>query len=405
MTPARPTAPLPARATTPETAASIERTLRAARQHLGLDVAFVGELAGDHRRIRFLDVAPGRRAPVVERWEPAEETLCARLADGALPGFLHDASRHPVAARLAATHDMSIRTHLGVPVRLGDGRIYGTLCCYSTAVHPGLDPRSVEVLSVVAAVVAEELEADAQRVAHDHAEGVRAVLRGDQPLEVAFQPIFDLRSRRPVCVEALARFPSLGCPPDVAFERARAAGIATDLEILAVERAIATLGRIPAGCRLGVNVGPTTLVSEELHRVIRRVPADRLVVELTEHHAVADYEEVSGASRQLRRHGTPLWIDDVGAGFAGLKHILETEPDGIKIDGALVAGVQGNPAKQAMIAALVAFARATEIAVIAEGVEVVEELDVVTELGITLGQGHHLCRPGPLDAVLAGVGP
>ena len=88
-------------------------------------------------------------------------------------------------------------------------------------------------------------------------------------------------------------------------------------------------------------------------------------------------------------------------GFAGLNHILQTDPDGIKVDGALVTDVHNNPAKRAMISALVSFADNTGIEFIAEGIEDADEADMVRHLGIPLGQGYHLARPAPLATIEA----
>jgi EAL domain-containing protein (putative c-di-GMP-specific phosphodiesterase class I) len=96
-----------------------------------------------------------------------------------------------------------------------------------------------------------------------------------------------------------------------------------------------------------------------------------------------------------------LAIDDTGAGFASLRHILNLEPDIIKLDISLTRGVDVDRARRALAAALIAFAANTGASIVAEGVETASELSVLRDLGVGFGQGYLLGRPGPLPATIA----
>jgi EAL domain-containing protein (putative c-di-GMP-specific phosphodiesterase class I) len=91
-----------------------------------------------------------------------------------------------------------------------------------------------------------------------------------------------------------------------------------------------------------------------------------------------------------------LAVDDVGAGYASLRHILELHPDFVKLDRSLIAGVEVDEARQAMIVGLSHFARTTGCRLIAEGIETEAERKTLRALDIALGQGYLLGRPAPL---------
>jgi EAL domain-containing protein (putative c-di-GMP-specific phosphodiesterase class I) len=154
---------------------------------------------------------------------------------------------------------------------------------------------------------------------------------------------------------------------------------------------------------VSVNASWTTIVAESFHEVLERHPGDKIVVELTEHEHVADYELLARSVRRLHDRGTPLAVDDAGAGFASLDHILRLGPDIVKLDRNLVMGVDHDPIRRSMIAAFVHFGNETRTALIAEGIENVEELDALRALGVRHAQGYHLALPADLETALATV--
>jgi EAL domain-containing protein (putative c-di-GMP-specific phosphodiesterase class I) len=215
-----------------------------------------------------------------------------------------------------------------------------------------------------------------------------------------FQPVFDITSWECYAVEALARFS--GQPkrtPDFWFAEAHAMGVGVDLEVVSVKKALTSLSRLPAGVALCVNAGPEAIGTEEMRRLLAGSEATRLVVELTEETKVDDYSLLSFAIRQLRSMGVRLAIDDTGSGFASFAHILKLAPDIIKLDRELTAGIDHDPVRCALGAALVTFASRIEAEIIAEGIETAAELEVLRELGIRYGQGFFLGPPIAADSI------
>ena len=121
-----------------------------------------------------------------------------------------------------------------------------------------------------------------------------------------------------------------------------------------------------------------------------------LVVEVTEHTQVVDYQPLREGLQPLREAGIRLGIDDAGAGFASLQHILQLQPDVIKLDISLVRGVDTDPARTALTKSLVGFAADIGAALIAEGIETAAEHTRLRELGVGYGQGFYLARPADL---------
>lgn len=132
--------------------------LRSLRLHLGLDVAFIAELDEQKRVFRYVDTGLSSSPIAVGDADPADESYCRYVVEGHLPQFLSDPATHPVSAGLSATAQLPVGTHLSVPIRLSNGDVYGTLCCFALGVHDDLDERDVAVLRLIADFVADYIE-------------------------------------------------------------------------------------------------------------------------------------------------------------------------------------------------------------------------------------------------------
>ena len=217
-------------------------------------------------------------------------------------------------------------------------------------------------------------------------------------LSMVYQPIFDLARRERVGVEALARFAvEPHRTPDVWFGEAWEVGLGVDLEIAAVRAAIESLDVLPAGEFLAVNLAPETVCSPRFAEAVPAGAHPRLVLEVTEHARVYDYERLASHLEEHRRAGLRLAVDDAGAGYASLQHILSLAPDIIKLDMLLTRNVHADPRRRALVAALVPFADEIGATVIAEGIETETELDTLCSFGAGWGQGYLLGRPGGLE--------
>jgi EAL domain-containing protein (putative c-di-GMP-specific phosphodiesterase class I) len=120
-----------------------------------------------------------------------------------------------------------------------------------------------------------------------------------------------------------------------------------------------------------------------------------LALEVTEHVPIEDYSELRRAL--LECGPAHVAVDDAGAGYASLRHILELQPDVVKLDIGLVRNIDSDPARQALVAGLVHYAQTAGLRLIGEGVETEAERDTLRALGVPLGQGYLFGRPAPLD--------
>jgi PAS domain S-box-containing protein len=242
---------------------------------------------------------------------------------------------------------------------------------------------------------------EAVRRAREHQarrERIEGVLySGNDRLRVVFQPIVELVSGTVVGFEALSRFVSSPLrPPNEWFSEAEAVGLGVELELYALRTALAEQNRMPAGTYLSLNVSPQTTMSPYLFDLLVDAPCERIVLEVTEHVGIEDYGALLKSLGRLRSSGLRIAIDDAGAGYSSLRHILNIRPDIIKLDIALTKGIDADPARQALAVALVSFREEIEAVLVAEGIETLSELDVLVQLGVQHGQGYYLGRPDDL---------
>lgn len=214
-----------------------------------------------------------------------------------------------------------------------------------------------------------------------------------------YQPIVDLQTGRVVGFEALTRFAD-GVPPDRRFADATRAGLGLDLELVTLAEALRVAKALPASRYLSVNVSPTLLATPELASLLREDHDRPVVVELTEHERVDDYDAITHALDRLG--GVRLSVDDAGSGWASLRHVLTLRPHYVKLDRAWVAAVDRDPARQALLLGIGQFVERLGGAVVAEGIEHASECEVLGQLGIRFGQGYHLGRPVPVAEVRGG---
>lgn len=232
---------------------------------------------------------------------------------------------------------------------------------------------------------------------------IRRALRDESQRLTVFQAICDIETGEPTAVEALTRFyggPRRG--PDKWFAEASevSANCLRDLELACAASAISALDVLRSDLSLSVNLSPSTVGSAAFRRMLRENDATRLIVEITEHAPVKDYSALRGVLAGVREAGARVAIDDAGAGYASLRHILQLEPEIIKLDHALTNGIESDRSQQALAAGLIAFADATDCRIIAEGIETAEQVTALIDLGVKWGQGYYFSRPGPLPPEL-----
>jgi len=132
--------------------------LRRIRLHLGMELAFIAEFTEGRRVFRYVDSGASDLKILVGDSDPLEESYCMRVVDGRLPELMTDAGRNAEALTLAATRALPVGAHASVPIRLGDGRVFGTLCCFSRQPDETLQDRDLDTMRVLADVMADYFE-------------------------------------------------------------------------------------------------------------------------------------------------------------------------------------------------------------------------------------------------------
>lgn len=230
----------------------------------------------------------------------------------------------------------------------------------------------------------------------DGLDWAEALVRVGEPGAVrpVFQPIVDLRRGVVTGYEMLARFtgPPMA-PPNEWFAQAAAHGLAPELEARLIGLGLDARQALPENTFLTINVGPESLDTPEVQAALaQHHRLHGVVIELTEHTRVED-DVIAESLPPLRARGAMIALDDVGAGYSGLRRIGSLRPDFVKIDRALIEGLHSDPAKREMVESLGAVANRIDAWVIAEGIEERTELEALMRLGVPLGQGFGLARP------------
>jgi EAL domain-containing protein (putative c-di-GMP-specific phosphodiesterase class I) len=225
---------------------------------------------------------------------------------------------------------------------------------------------------------------------------IENIMRADEH-RIVVQPVFDLNTGQIRKFEALSRFGDTSRGPDTWFNEAHELDIGIELELFAIKKALRILHFIPDNVSLAINASASSIVSDQFGDLILSADMPRIIVELTEHNPVENYDELTSKINDLRQAGVRLSVDDMGAGISSLSHILKLAPDFIKLDRFLISKIHDDPARLSLANALRIFSQKTGYKLVAEGIETAEELKVVSELGIELGQGYFLAMPGDLD--------
>lgn len=382
---------------------SIQDLLAAARLALDTDLAFLSHIADGEQEFEYvvnpgaaMALDPGTRVPEAAGY-------CSVMLRGEIPNAVPDVRHHEALGAMEVTSALGVGAYCGVPVRLPDGSLYGTLCALDGEARPDLTGDQVAVLSVISALLGQQLQQLQVEQGQAVAERTSMLeLLGADRSRVVVQPIVDVTTRRPVGFEALMRFTDGdGRPrqPDVVFAEATPLGLGPTFELAAASAAIALLPQLPAEAYLSVNLSAATLCDDRCADVLAAAPASRVVLELTEHDAIDDYDRIVCLLHELRGRGFRLAVDDVGAGVSSLRHILRLSPDVIKLDVSLTSSLDKHPARRALGAGFVSFARELGASLVAEGVETQREHAALVDLGIHLMQGFLLGRPAPVEAV------
>ncbi len=228
----------------------------------------------------------------------------------------------------------------------------------------------------------------------------RILAHGD--ITTLFQPIVSLSQRRALGHEALTRGPSNSAlhSPINLLAAARHGGRLNDLEMLCRQNACRRYRQQHLPGKLFLNASPETLL-DATHKPGRTlellqsfgIPASEVVIELTEQTPTDDFELLDTALHHYRTMGFSIALDDLGAGYSSLRMWSQLRPDYVKIDRYFIDGIHLDPVKREFVQSILKIAETSRAQVIAEGIELAEELRVLSSMGVDLVQGYLLGRP------------
>lgn len=373
----------------------IDQALETIRNHLGMPIGYISEFVDGRSVFRYVN-APGLEEMIsVGDSNALEDVYCQHILEGRLPELIPDTAQEPVAAAMPITKAIPIGSHMSIPIKLPDGRPYGMFCCLSPEPNLSLNERDLDTMRMYADLAAKQIAKDVEASQDLHLKHDRIkTMLGTSNFKIAYQPIFDILTMKPSGYEALSRFEtSPNRAPDIWFNEAEEVGLASELEVAAICRALEEVDLLTDGQYLSINASPSTLLSKLFHNALENVDLSRIMLEITEHAVIDDYETVTTALKDFRKNGLRIAVDDAGAGHSSLRHIVQLDPDFVKLDMSLTRNVDTDLSRQALVSALVFYSRATKARVIAEGIETASELETLKRLGVTRGQGYYLGKP------------
>ena len=364
------------------------------------------ELLSHEERVELIGTAADAEEAIriAESDRPDVALIDVRMPEGGGPHAARGISRVSPGTRVIALSAYEDRKNVMEMLRAGavgylvKGTAADELVDGIELVAQGGTSLSAEVLGGVVAELAtqlrrEEIEQEADQALRGNIE--RFV--SGHGVWMVFHSIVDLDTRDVIGVEALARFGSIPAkPPDQWFADATALELGLQLQLRTVKQAIEALPKIPDGAFLAINCSHHAAASPELAERLDGVEG-HVVLEITEHEAIEDYGALAEALAPLRERGLRVAVDDVGAGYASLRHALQLAPDMVKMDISLTRGIDRDAGRRALATALISFAGETNMTIVAEGIETAGELHALRELGVRYGQGFYLSRPTPLD--------
>ena len=332
----------------------------------------------------------------------AEQLTCDALSlTSALDGAVQHTVLAPTATRFRPSLERGARSGARRPViERGDqgwtchapleiaGTRFGVLGLAGTGDEQSALSAVVDLAPQIAGLVHRSLTSDVAVAGHRRQ--VEALLAASE-FWAEFQPIVDLRSGTTIGYEALSRFPDAR-RPDLWFRQAASVGLGAELELAAMHRILDTAQDLPGDTWLSMNVSARTLIDNDLRPVLARSDR-RVILEITEHERVRDYQAITRSMGKLG--GTGLGVDDAGSGYASLRHIFELKPEVVKLDRIWVHGVHQDPVRTALITGLLHFATELDAVLLGEGVEHAEDRAALERIGVTLGQGYLFGRPRP----------
>ncbi|GEB70208.1 hypothetical protein PC2016_1427 [Pseudoalteromonas carrageenovora] len=374
------------------------RLLSLVRKHLKMDVAFISEFTKTDRVFKVVDNQTNNTCVAVGNSDPICQTYCKKISDNDLEPIIPNTHKHPITKAMPVTKKLNIGSYIGVPIVLASGKIYGTFCCYKTIFDNNLDNKDLAFLKLISELASELIEQKAQSdtLSIETKILIENIIK-TKAITIYFQPIFNLATNRLSGYESLSRFFTEPYKtPDVWFKDADNLGLGEALEMLAIQNTLHCMDELAPHAYITINTSPAHILSGAINNVLNDVDCTRIILEVTEHSPITNYQAMRSALEPLRAKGVKLAIDDVGAGFSSFQHILELEADIIKLDISLTQNINNDRRKFLLAKALCGFAKAINCSIVAEGIENEDELFTLRKLNVDNVQGYFIGRPAPI---------
>lgn len=376
----------------------VRRLLATARTVLGLELTFLSRIEGRAQTFTTVDALPGAPALAEGTEIDAQQGYCLLMLRGAISPAVPDVRTHPVLGGMPVTRDLSVGAYCGVPVRLPDGTLYGTLCgLHGSALPVPLTSTQLAAMTAIAGLLGARLavELEDARVRRGQRD---ALLQSAHPgrRRVDLQPVVDPATGGTVGHEAVPRFTDrTGAPrrTEQVFAEAAALGLGVEFELTAARDALALLPRLAPDTYLSVPLSAAAVGDPAAAELFTGLPVDRIVVEVTGHGAPVGVRAATETLAVLRARGLRVAVDDTRAGVVDLQHLTRLRPDIVKLDAAFLRDVRLDPATRAVARAVVGYAAQTGAALVAEGPGSGDELADLRALCDELGQARLLVRP------------
>lgn len=327
---------------------------------------------------------------------PLCDTYCKKIVDHEIPELTLNAQDNLITKSLPATDTVGIGSYLGVPIYLKNATVYGTLCCLKHEPDYSLTDRDTKLMHALAEILSETLsqkinDLDEFTIIQER---TRKALTDESCLSMVYQPIFNIDKNEISMFESLSRFKFEPYQtPDLCFAAAYKVGLGAELEMLSIKKSLAALNILPSKYSLSINCSPEQVINGNLAKVLKNINLKRIVIELTEHAVIEDYNVLQAALKPLREDGLRIAVDDAGSGYASFQHIIELNADIIKLDVSLVRDIHIDRKRQALIAAIVAYSKTIDCQITAEGVETEDEYKKIKALQVDKIQGYYISRP------------
>ena len=244
-----------------------------------------------------------------------------------------------------------------------------------------------------------------------HEGGLRQAVEKDL-IYLDYQPVVDLATREIISIEALARWkhPEFGfVSPDEFISLAEETGLIMDLGMQVLRKSVREIKRWRVQHpHLTINVNLSPLQFSQ-HRLVDNIfellgeeslPAEALNLEITENLFLYHFENVDKSLEKFSEAGIGIVLDDFGKGYSSLSYLRDIPLICLKIDRGFTREITTNRENRCIISAVNQLAKDLDIRVVAEGVETKEHVEVLQQLGISLGQGYYFARPGPVKTFL-----